>query len=375
MLDLRRPKPWEEPKETLVGFIQTNSAMSSSSACSSFRLPEMRRDSVFNRWVIFSPARSRRPSDFKSNSPAAAPNPSSNPSTPSCPFCLGREHECAPEIFRIPRGADDWKIRVIENLYPALRRDLEPLLVGGDGGGLGRSTVTGFGFHDVVIETPSHSVHLPDLPAAEVGEVVLAYRERVRQLAQLESLEYVQVFKNHGASAGASMNHSHGQIVGLPLIPPTVCARFHSMREEFKKCGKCGLCEARSDDILIDESDHFSAIVPFAASFPFEVWIIPRDHASYFHDLDEQKAVDFGGLLKLILLKLGKQLNYPPYNFMVHSSPLHLPASWLPFAHWFLQVVPLLNVTGGFELGSGCYINAVFPEDAAKVLREVNLSV
>lgn len=263
---------------------------------------------------------------------------------------------------------DDWKIRVIQNLYPALRRDLE-LLPRGEG------AVIGFGIHDVVIETPFHGVHLPDLSHAEVGEVVLAYRERVCQLAKDGSLEYAQVFKNYGASAGASMTHSHSQIIGLPFVPPTVSTRLDSLKEVFDKSGKCGLCEAASEDILINESNHFLAIVPFAASFPFEVWIIPRDHTSYFHDMDEQKAMDFGGLLRLILLKLSKQLNDPPYNFMIHSSPFHLPASHLPCAHWFIQIVPQLNVIGGFEIGSGCYINPVFPDDAAKVLREVNCTI
>ncbi|KAG0473782.1 hypothetical protein HPP92_015639 [Vanilla planifolia] len=341
---------------------------------SPFSLPEIRKDEIFNRWVIISTARSRRPSEFKSRSPAAASNHNKS-TTPSCPFCRGREHECAPEIFRIPRGTDGWKIRVIENLYPALNRDLElPAGIGcGDSGcDARRSGMRGFGFHDVVIETPFHSVRLQDLSPAEVGEVVLAYKERVRQLAQNELVEYVQVFKNYGASAGASMTHSHSQMIGIPLIPPTVSARLASLKELFDKSGKCVLCEARAEDLLINESNHFFAIVPFAASFPFEIWIIPKDHTSYFHDLDETQAEDFGGLLKLMLTKLSKQLNDPPYNFMIHSSPFHLPESQLAYAHWFLQIIPQLNVVGGFEMGSGCFINPIFPEDAAKVLREVN---
>lgn len=351
--------------------------MSSSSSSPSYsRAPQIREDTIFNRLTIFSPARSRRPSDFKFHPPDGAPNP--NPNPPSCPFCLGRERECAPEIFRIPPGADEWKIRVIENLYPALRRDLERFQAGerGEAGCVeGGLAAVGFGFHDVVIETPFHSIHLPDLSAVEIGEVVLAYKERVRQLSKHGSIEYVQVFKNHGASAGASMTHSHAQMIALPLVPPTVSARLDSMKAVFDKSGKCGICEARSASILINESNHFFAVVPFAASFPFEVWIIPREHTPYFHDLNEQKAVDFGGLLKLMLLKLSKQLNDPPYNYMIHSSPFHLPASHLPCAHWFIQIVPQLNAVGGFELGSGCYINPIFPEDAAEILRSVKCTI
>ena len=77
-------------------------------------------------------------------------------------------------------------------------------------------------------------------------------------------------------------------------------------------------------------------------------------------------------MLKLMLFKLSRQLNDPPFNFMIHTAPFELPADQLPCTHWFLQIVPQLSVIGGFEMGSGCYINPVFPEDAAKLLREVN---
>lgn len=182
------------------------------------------------------------------------------------------------------------------------------------------------------------------------------------------------MFKNHGASAGASMSHSHSQILALPIIPPTVSARLDGMKEYFNQTGKCSLCEDQSKDLLIDEAVHFIAIVPFAATFPFEIWIIPRDHSSHFHELDAQKAVDLGGLLKLMLRKMSLQLNNPPFNFMIHTSPLQITVSQLSYAHWFLQIVPQLTGVGGFEIGTGCYINPVLPEDAAKVLRGVKFT-
>ncbi|KAG6471796.1 hypothetical protein ZIOFF_069242 [Zingiber officinale] len=374
------------------------------------RSGEIRRDDVFGRCVLFSPARSRRPSDFKSRSPASS---SSNPnSKPFCAFCAGHESECAPEIFRFPAGSlDDWKIRVIENLYPALSRDAEHSPSTADGPDAvmpGKYSLTGFGFHDVVIETPDHSVRLPDLSPEEIAQVLLAHKQRILQLACLESIKYVQVFKNYGASAGASMAHSHSQIVGLPLVPPLVSTRLDSMKKFYDMTGKCSLCEVLSNDLLVAETVHYFAIVPFAASYAFEVWIVPRGHTVHFHEIDHEKvmllglyvnstlncigtslerlivvktrsivsrkwtAVDLGGLLKVVLQKLSKQLNDPPYNFMIQAAPPDLPSSCAPSVHWFLQIVPHLSVTGGFEIGTGCFINPVFPEDAAKVLREVD---
>ncbi|OMO98946.1 Galactose-1-phosphate uridyl transferase, class I [Corchorus olitorius] len=337
------------------------------------RSPELRKDSVTGRWVIFSPARAKRPSDFKSKAPE---NPNNNSS--SCPFCIGNEHECAPEIFRVPNDPN-WKLRVIQNLYPALSRNLEYPVGRNDepSNELGgwNQVVPGFGFHDVVIEAPVHSIQLSDLSPSEIGDVLIAYKRRIEQIKGFDPIKYVQVFKNHGASAGASLSHSHSQILSLPIVPPSVSARLNSMKEYFNQTGKCSLCEVQSKDLLINETSHFISIAPFAASFPFEIWIIPRDHSSDFDDLDDEKAVDLGGLLKLMLRKMSSQLNNPPFNFMIHTSPLKVTNSDLPYSHWFLQIVPQLSGVGGFELGSGCYINPVFPEDAAKLLREVNVPI
>ncbi|EPS60620.1 galactose-1-phosphate uridylyltransferase [Genlisea aurea] len=338
---------------------------------SSRRCPEIRKDAVHNRWVIFSPARARRPSDFKSKS-----GTTTNAETrKECAFCVGHEHECAPEIFRFPPdSSSDWRIRVIQNLYPALSRESEPAITESFGGHT--TTAAGFGFHDVVIDSPEHSTHLSDLSPPQVSDVLLAYRKRIQQLRTIDHIQYVQVFKNHGASAGASMSHSHSQIMALPIIPPTVSARIHSMKEHFERSGKCAVCEMcdqeRNRDLVVDASVRFVSLVPFAATFPFEIWIIPRSHSSHFHRIDDHEASDLGGLLKRTLTKMSLQLNDPPYNYAIHTAPFVADSSTSPpFAHWFVQIVPQLGVAGGFELGSGCFINPVFPEDAAKILRQV----
>lgn len=342
------------------------------------RNPEIRKDAVNNRLVIFSPARSRRPTDFKSKSQSSSSSNSSSNAQPQCPFCAGNEHQCAPEIFRLPEDStSDWKVRVIENLYPALRRQPESKSDHEEScqatGTAGELSLGGFGFHDVIIESPLHSVHLPDLSPAEVAVVLLAYKKRIEQLCAIDSISYVQVFKNYGASAGASMSHSHSQILALPVVPIAASTRLDSMKEYHNQTGKCILCNAQTDKFLIDESTHFISIAPFASTFPFETWIVPRYHSSHYHELKEDKAIDLGGLLKLTLQKLSLQLNDPPYNFMIHTSPLQVTSSQLPYTHWFMQIVPQLSTIGGFEMGTGCYINPVFPEDAAKILREVEV--
>ncbi|KZV57960.1 putative galactose-1-phosphate uridyl transferase-like [Dorcoceras hygrometricum] len=269
-----------------------------------------------------------------------------------------------------PDSTSEWRIRVIQNMYPALSRQLD--FTDGESDG-GSTAMPGFGFHDVVIESPAHRVHLEDNSPAEIADVLLAYSQRIEQIREFDSIKYVQVFKNHGASAGASMSHPHSQIMALPVIPSTVSARLNSMKEYFVQTGNCCVCQVKRDDLLIDESSHFMSVAPFASTFPFEIWVVPRDHSSHFHVLDLEKALDLAGLLKLILIKMSLQLKDPPYNLMLHTAPLQVDSSDLPFTHWFIQIVPQLTQTGGFELGTGCYINPVFPEDAAKVLREVRV--
>lgn len=194
------------------------------------------------------------------------------------------------------------------------------------------------------------------------------------------------------------MSHSHSQLLALPVIPPIVSARINSVKEYFDQTGKCCLCEVQPKDLQIDVTAHFISIVPFAATFPFEIWIIPQNHSSHFHELDNEKvsfnasnslfynlnsytnvlyttlqAVDLGGLVKLTLRKISVQLNNPPFNFMIQTAPLQVTDTQLAYTHWFLQIIPQLAGVGGFEIGTGCYINSVFSEDAAKVLREVNV--
>ncbi|GJY00346.1 ADP-glucose phosphorylase [Tanacetum coccineum] len=147
--------------------------------------PEIRKDTVNNRFVILSPARSKRPSDFKSKS---NPNPNQPSQSTTCPFCAGNEHQCAPEIFRSPEHGS-WKVRCIENLYPALSRDVNN--EGGDVSGGGVVT-SGFGFHDVIIETPEHEVKLSGLDKEGVKDVLLAYKKRVAQLCAVDAIRYVQ---------------------------------------------------------------------------------------------------------------------------------------------------------------------------------------
>jgi UDPglucose--hexose-1-phosphate uridylyltransferase len=329
-------------------------------------VPELRKDPVVGRWVIISTERARRPSDF-------TPEPV-KPRTPNCVFCAGNEDKTPPEILAgravgLPANSAGWSFRVVPNKFPALRieGDLEP-----SGEGL-FDRMNGVGAHEVVIETPDHDASLATMSEEAVAEVLLAVRERMVDLKKDPRFDYILCFKNHGEAAGASLEHPHSQLIATPIIPIMVTeelagsAQYYQMKE---RCVWCDIVhqERRSRRRIIAEGDGFTALAPFAPRFPFETWILPARHRSAFEEtgVDELRAL--ARLLGGFLRRMNRVLKEPPFNFMLHTAPLH--EGPLEHFHWHLEVIPKLTKVAGFEWGSGFFINPVPPEDAAAALRE-----
>jgi UDPglucose--hexose-1-phosphate uridylyltransferase len=328
---------------------------------------ELRKDPVVGRWVIISSERGRRPSDF-------TPQPV-RPLLPSCVFCPGHEDKTPPEILaaRPPESrsnAPGWSFRVVPNKFPALR--IEGELEASAEGLYDR--MEGIGAHEVVIETPDHQASLASLPLDAVADVLLAYRERVLDLAKDGRFQYILVFKNHGEAAGASLEHSHSQLIATPIIPIMVSEELSGSAEYYGRKERCVWCdvvrqERRQGRRLIVDRDGFVALAPFAPRFPFETWILPAAHRSAFEESGVDDLRGLAGVLLEFLGRMNRVLSDPPFNFMLHTAPLRAPA--LDHFHWHLEVIPKLTRVAGFEWGSGFFINPVPPEDAATALREV----
>jgi UDPglucose--hexose-1-phosphate uridylyltransferase len=317
--------------------------------------------------VIISSERARRPSDF-------APQPV-RPLLTSCVFCPSHEDKTPPEILAgrgpgSPPNTPGWSYRVVPNKFPALRieGELEP-----SADGL-YDRMEGIGAHEVVIETPDHQTSLAALPLDAVADVLIAYRERVLDLAKDARFQYVLVFKNHGEAAGATLEHPHSQLIATPIIPIMVSEEISGALEYYGRKERCVWCdvvrqERRQGRRVIADRDGFVVVAPFAPRFPFETWILPAEHRSAF----EESAVDdlrgLAGVLVDFLGRMNRVLNDPPFNFMLHTAPLRAPA--LDHFHWHLEVIPKLTRVAGFEWGSGFFINPVPPEEAATALREI----
>src|SRR5438876_616748 len=328
-------------------------------------MPELRKDPVVGRWVIIATERARRPSDF-----VAQPV---RPVGTECVFCAGNEHKTPPEILagRSPGSRPNepgWSYRVVANKFPALRieGELEPA-----GEGL-FDRMNGVGAHEVVIETPEHTASLATLPVAAVADVLVAFRERLRDLKKDPRLEYVLVFKNHGEPAGASLEHPHSQLIATPIIPIMVTEELEASGRYWKMKERCVWCdiihqERRERRRVILERDGFIAIAPFAPRFPFESWILPIKHRSAFEELEVEETRNLAALLVEFFRRLSATLNEPPFNFMLHTAPLR--ETGLEYFHWHLEVIPKLANVAGFEWGSGFFINPMPPETAAAALR------
>ena len=329
-------------------------------------MPELRKDPVVGRWVIISTERGRRPSDFPVQPILARGG--------SCVFCPGHEAKTPPEILagRPPDSAPDtpgWSLRVVPNKFPALRieGELEP-----SGEGL-YDRMSGVGAHEVVIESPQHDATLSTLPADTVADVLLAYRERVLDLKKDPRFQYILVFKNHGAPAGASLEHPHSQLIATPIIPIMVLEELKGAAEYYGMKERCVWCdvvrqERRDRRRMIMEAGGFVALAPFAPRFPFETWILPTRHRSAFEETGVEELRGLADVLGEFLRRLDRVLQRPPYNFMLHTAPLR--EGPLDHFHWHLEIIPKLTNVAGYEWGSGFFINPTPPEDAATALRE-----
>ena len=328
-------------------------------------MPELRKDPVVGRWVIISTERARRPSDF-------APEPV-RPRATSCVFCEGSEDKTPPEILagRAPGSAANgpaWSYRVVANKFPALRieGDLEP-----EGEGL-FDRMNGVGAHEVIIETPDHAASLASMPLDAVVEVLVAYRERMRDLKKDPRFEYVLVFKNYGEAAGASLEHPHSQLIATPIMPISLTEELEGAARYWQRKERCVWCdvvhqERRAGRRVIHEENGVIALAPFAPRFPFETWILPTRHRSSFEECEVDDLRALAAVLQEFLRRLAAVLHDPPFNFTLHSAPLR--ETGLEHFHWHLEVIPKLTRVAGFEWGSGFFINPVPPEDAAKALR------
>ena len=329
-------------------------------------MTELRKDPVVGRWVIISTERAKRPQDFP---PEPAPRREG-----VCPLCPGSERMTPPEILGYRQGGQpndpNWTLRVVPNKFPALRIEGE---LGKAADGI-YDRMHGIGAHEVVIESERHDVYLYDLPEKRFEDVLWAYRDRLIDLKNDHRFKSVIIFKNHGAAAGASLTHSHSQLIALPVIPKRVMEEMAGCREYYRFRDRCLFCDIVVQEMeqkvrIVEETGEFLAFSPYAPRFPFETWIVPKRHQCAYEMIEGDQAKALAAVFRRTLRRLNLALENPPFNFIVHSAPFSERA--VDFFHWHIEIMPKLTKVAGFEWGSGFYINPTPPEESAKYLREL----
>jgi len=332
-------------------------------------MPELRKDPITGGWVIISTDRAKRPTDFVRQT--VVPQ-----GVRLCPFCPGNEDRTPREllVYRTHgfTGSGNWSLRVVPNKFPALR-------VEGDldrqGEGL-YDRMNGIGAHEVLIESPAHMQTLAELEDRQIADLFWAFRERVVDLKRDHRLRYVLLFKNHGEAAGASIEHTHSQLIALPVVPKKVQEEMDGARRYFEFKERCVYCDIVRQDIasgvrVVVETDDFLAIAPYAPRFPFETWIVPRRHASHYETIDERQVSNLAWIVRATLRKIDKVLERPAYNMIIHTAPVQDGAS--EHYHWHIEIMPKLTRVAGFEWGTGFYVNPTPPEESAKFLRDAGI--
>ncbi len=338
---------------------------------------DLRKDYILDRWVVIASQRRMRPTDY-------AERQSEERKPAICPFCPGNENLTPPasliyvmaENGRIEKTRDengarrkDWIIRCIPNLYPAFS---PPAMENQEDDASvqffhGYVRMKAYGCHEVLVESPNHDEHPSVARLQQLIHVINALKDRATYLMRKKYIRYVSVFRNHGASAGASLSHAHLQIIATPIIPKTVRDEADASGKFYAETGKCVFCEIISresaSERLIWDNGVFTVFTPWAPANPFEFWIFPKRHQSTILDLTDDEVKSLAETIRISLGGLKRLLNDPPYNLGFHMIPEE-------HYHWHIEVYPKLSVWAGFEKSTGIFINTVSPEEAAESLRE-----
>ena len=332
-------------------------------------MPELRKDPILGRWIIISTERGKRPTDFIVET--------NHVKSGFCPLCPGNENTTPPEVLSYGRttkapNTPGWNLRVVPNKYPALVIEGE---LDKAGEGL-YDMMNGIGAHEVLIDTPSHTEAFTHLPVDRMIQVFWAYRDRLIDLARDPRFRYVMIFKNYGRAAGASLEHSHSQLVALPILPRMIVSELEGSLSYYKYKERCIFCdiirqELSQDLRVVCKNEHFITITPWAPRSPFEMWVLPIQHSSSYISLTDEQFKALAEIFSETMRRLDACIPNVPYNFVLHGAPLR--SQPMEHFHWHFEIMPKLTTMAGFEWGSGFYINPTPPEDAAKFLKKAKV--
>ena len=349
-----------------------------------------RMDVLTGKAILFAPSRGDRPNQFTESC-----RPNEVPPDTACPFCRGAESQTPKTVWagkvsssatrgeldfetaqgELANSIPDWLVRVVPNKYPAVN--------------LGETTnnhskkncksdslfqsAEAFGAHEVVIESPRHVSESKQLDLAEATLTYHAFRDRIANWYDHPQIKYISAFKNSGAAAGASLVHTHSQLIATDFLPPGVANQIERMNHHRAKTGCCLhsdllRAELAESTRIVAKTEHLVAYCPFACSSPLMIRIVPIAHQSRFSEASNKTVEELARLVSRISCWIDQLCPGTAHNVLLHTQPPAAEGSEDSF-HWNLEFVPRLTSLAGFEFSSDCVINPLLPEKAAKLYR------
>lgn len=322
-------------------------------------MPKLRQNIVTGEWVVISPERSKRPEDYVT---AAAPK---HDIPKDCPFCIANNIAYPTSI----KEAETENVYVIQNKYPAFVKE-DSIIEEGDGF---YEDCKSIGGHEVII-IKKHDQEVYEDGQAIVNELIGVYKARYLKYDQDPVVDYTMIIHNHGPEAAASIEHPHSQLFASAIMPSYIEKELAGAKKYFTNNQKCVFCdmvkiERENAQRIIFENDHFVVFTFFASRFPFEMWILPKKHLPHFEKISDAEQSALAEALHQAIKKLNKALNFPPFNYWIHTTPHHSEEA-SEYYHWHVEIAPRVSKFGGYEMGSGVVIDVVSPEVAAEFLKK-----
>lgn len=319
---------------------------------------QLRRNPLTGRWVTIASGRASRPQDFVTRVlqvEAVDARP--------CPFCPGNE-EATPPALETYGDDGAWRVRVVPNLYPAFGGD-QPMVLA-DESEL-HASAPASGAHEVLVLSPKHDQSLLDLDDEGIRQVMRALCERVAAHAHRPEIAYTQAIVNYGREAGASLEHPHAQLLGIPFVPGEIDDEYRGFAQYPGPCLLCAVIdkELADDERVVLADDRAVVIAPWWSGVPYEMLVLPRAHAS---DLPSAATADIDAVglgVRDALRGLHDVVGDVAYNMVLHTAPHQALGTY----HWHVHLLPRTSTQAGFEQGTGVFINTVAPEVAATHLR------
>jgi len=329
------------------------------------QLTELRQDLVTGDWVVIATGRAKKPEEFASSRRTLIEEDLSHP----CFFCHPEETDQEKDVLIYEKSNGDWSLRVFPNKYPSFVSGRAPKHF--EEGPY--FAMDGTGYHELIV-TRDHHRQIAQMNFLEVAEMLDAYQERYIDLMNKKTVNYIEVFHNHGKEAGASIAHPHSQLMAIPVVSPYVKSELDGAELYHKANKSCVYCamiawETEHKKRIVFENDEFVAFCPFSSRAAFEVWVMPKKHKPYFERTADKDKMALAQALQTSINKVYRALEDPAYNFYIHTSPCD--GKDYPHYHWHIEIIPRTAVWAGFELSTGIEVSSIQPETAADYLRKI----